>query len=353
MHQQEMSRMTAENRALQKELQTLEHAMEEERRKRRVAEEQRQVAVRRLAEGVEEDVVVALKAENDALKHRVHTMGTEMDDIREGVRGERERFVRELADRTNKFVEVERELRDARETYVNAVRAMERNERRLSAPGHVRQVPLEEVVGMRLEYFKNECDRLATENERLRKANEVVDENKTVETVGMEEMKQRLRMAEEERDELRRMVRPLDAAERDGSERMSSSSMSSESDSVAKKVQELEQSLEEESKEAESLRRRVQGLVATATRKENEASTLRGEMVAIHSKMRRMATMSMPKGAEEMLGDSDDLKKLTEMRNQVKGDIDEEDAKQNKSTPRRRIRLSENKKMIVRPWLHK
>eukprot|EP00177_Eucheuma_denticulatum_P005879 GFKZ01010710.1.p1 GENE.GFKZ01010710.1~~GFKZ01010710.1.p1 ORF type:complete len:281 (+),score=82.95 GFKZ01010710.1:215-1057(+) len=280
-------------------------------------------------------------------------MSREIDEIREGVRGERERFVRELADRTNKFVEVERELRDARETYVNAVRGMERSERRLSVPGHVGQVPVEEVVGMRLQHFKKECERLGKENEKLRKENELVEENKKVDTVGMEEMKQRLTAAEAEREELRKMVERLERAERDGSERLSSSSMSSESESVAKRVQELEQSLEEESREAESLRRKVKGLVETAARKENEASTLRGEMAAIHSKMRRMATMSMPKGAEEMLGDGDDLKKLNEMRGQVKGNVEEEDGKKSKAIPRRRIRLSENKKMMVRPWLHK
>lgn len=394
----------SENRvkALEKRLARAYARAEDDRSMRRVAEEQKQVAIERLVEGVDKVMVVQLEKERSALREKLNhvsaefceerhqlqkkiaTLGTEMMEFRAEAQRERERFVTQLAERTKNFASLEMDLKDARETYVTAAKTLDtqqRNtngkvlEKRMSMPSNLGKVRAESMDRMKLEHYVHECRRLARENEKMKigcvPSDKPCGTNKRGErwsTIrAMNETAKaredgagmRLRRAFSERgarhDSFNKQLAPL-KTERDGSERLSSSSLSSECDSgsVSKKTEELDLTVEGESDEAEQLRRQVVGLVKSAARKEQEASQIRGEMVVIHSKMRQMATLSLPKGAEELVGNDEDMKRLAQLRMAAKSKDGKEQMGmlQRNTQPKRRSKLPENKR-VMRPWLRK
>lgn len=347
---------------------------EDAARARRVAEEQRDVALRRLAEAPEALAALqdgreaAERGREEAVNENV-ALKEEMSAIREAVQKERERFVAELAERTRNFAEIESELKDARETYITAAKAFDDQRdsfaQRLQAAHAAHDAVRKDLSDVRLASQDNDqrlmhladrCQKLEEDNAALR-ANKGGLSSRDANSVSSAEGCVADVIAE--RDELRRKVAFLS---RDTAERLSSSSVSSSSDSagVARRVLELEASLESEARDAKLLREQLCSLSATAKAKESEASQLRGEMALIHSRMRVMETVSLPKGAEELLGEDEDRKKLQQIRECARANekktlmttAAEKNVNARRVQNKRRVQLSANNNAI-RPWLHR
>lgn len=397
--QEELTYARTQLKEARKNTEKAEACADTERRARKLAEEQKEIALKRLSNSIEDSIDTQLKTENNSLKAQVERMRiefkdekqrlsqeneqlqAEMDTVRAAIQQEREKFVTELAERTKNFANLEKELKDARETYITAAKTFETQqklnkrqgtEKRRSIPSSFANINTSSAEGIKLEHFKRECERLEKENANLKKvrvlpASNTSSENKTrsshtsksrllgKESPAITELRERLACAEAERDLLRNQI-SLRKNQTDASERLSSSSMSSnESGTYARKVQELEVSLEEESRESELLRKKVAGLTETAARTRNEASHLRGGIEAIHMRMRRMATLSIPKGAEELLADDEDARRLMALRDEAKKDLSRKNSlagNGKKKVPvKRRTRILDNKK-ISRPWVH-
>ena len=182
---------------------------------------------------------------------------------------ERETLAEQLSARAKGFARVEAELTEARQTYIKAARRFER-ERKVSRRMSTSAVEGNEKPLVLLQHRISELER---ENEELKR---------------------------------------IDYIER---RRLSSSSVSSEED-MMRKVAELEMSLEMESQAKKEAEMKVNELMKQA----NEVEDMRNEMSNIHSKMRRMATVSLPRDAEQLLldGEDEDARRLREIREQTR-----------------------------------
>lgn len=277
-----------------------------------------------------------MEAEMTKLSAELHHIRDERDSLQNELReqgqlvsAEREELAVQLAERTANFAELEAELNDARKTYIEAANNFEAQRAALEKQLGVSQREKEQVndllVAMsgsneegdkRLEQAMKRCEQLEQENDGLRLS---VGESRQV----------------NRNVHLRSMTREEDSSSfRSDSCSVTSSLTTSSAGSeeglgLSRRVQQLQSRLDEETRvredkakrlrEAEQRLRDMRGdmekLKNVAKDKEREADGLRNEMKSIHSRMRKMAHVSMPRDYEKWLeGDDEDLERLQQVR---------------------------------------
>lgn len=319
----------------------------------------------------------AAESENDRMKDEIRYLRSELDTVREemvllrsSVAEERDHLVKQLSERTASLVQVEAELKDARENYIVASKNFENQQlsltRRLSATEsealEARQ-RLEEANSLvdgnteRLGQFMMKRQELEAENGDLKST---ASGDGDLGITGEKDVHVLRELLTEAKSESFRLKCALTAVRRQSQERrLSSSSMSSDED-MARRVAELESTLEEETKEKEASKKRLDeaeesaaamkkqlsDLKDVAQKRETESEHLKREMSQIHSRMKKMAHVSIPKGAAELLGDEEDLRRLEAIRVMAR----EEVVKENKVlTEEKKTKIvTEDKKEKIR-----
>lgn len=322
-----------------------------------------------LAEVENGKLVMTLENMIDTLHNKNVSLMAEVKNMRAEVAKERNTLAAELAQRTADFQAVAAELRDARETYISAAKEFE-NERviltnKLTISENDKKAARESLdtaesiaddTAAKLSHFMGRCQRLENEltnlrssahGEKEKKAHN--DESSRDQIVG--ETKSQLADSQTECVALRKQLEHV-KQERDDEHR----SEAGERETLQKRVQKLERNLEREYKKNASqrvllsnaqrdaglLREQVDAAAAESKMKEKQVAQLRKEMSAIHSRMRRMAHMSLPRGAEELLEEHDpDAQRLAAIRKVAR---EEEEADKASRRPRsvRRVRLAGN-----------
>eukprot|EP00178_Gracilaria_changii_P014571 TRINITY_DN409_c0_g1_i1.p1 TRINITY_DN409_c0_g1~~TRINITY_DN409_c0_g1_i1.p1 ORF type:complete len:937 (-),score=259.16 TRINITY_DN409_c0_g1_i1:814-3624(-) len=231
---------------------------------------------------------------------------------------EREELAEQLAERTANFAKVEAELNDARRTYIEAAENFEMQTaaltKRLNASQREKQEFKNIVAAMssgagedeetQLVKVLRRCEQLEREKEGLRK---VVGRGKGVRSEDAGSVKS-------DASSFTSVVTATSA----GSE-----------ETLSHRVQQLQGLLEEETRVKEDRSKRLQEaevslkqmmaemekMKGLAKEKEREAEGLRSEMKSIHSRMRKMAHVSMPRDYEKWLEEDDeDMERLQQVR---------------------------------------
>lgn len=267
-----------------------------------------------------------IREERDSLRNELREQG-------QLVSAEREELAVQLAERTANFAQLEAELNDARKTYIEAAKNFETQtealEKQLGASQREKEQANDLLAAMsgsneegdkRLQQAMKRCEQLEHENEGLRLSvgqSRQVNRNVHVRSMSREED------SGSSKSDSCSVTSSLTTSS------TSSTSSARSEGSLSRRVQQLQSRLEEETRVKEDKAKRlreaeqrlkdmrgdVEKLKNLAKEKEREADGLRNEMKSIHSRMRKMAHVSMPRDYEKWLeGDDEDLERLQQVR---------------------------------------
>ncbi|KAI0564274.1 hypothetical protein FGB62_28g214 [Gracilaria domingensis] len=244
---------------------------------------------------------------------------------------EREELATQLAERTANFAKVEAELNDARTTYIEAAENFETQRaaltKRLNASQREKQEfksilaamesPSDEEGAKRMLETLRRCEQLERENQGLRQSMQRGDGRSTGSSIAAT----RGASSDDDGSSLRSDSCSMTSA-------LTATSVGSD-DAMCNRVQQLQGLLEEETRAREDKSKRLhkaehslkemcaemERMKVLAKEKEREAEGMRSEMKSIHSRMRKMAHVSMPRDYEKWLEEDDeDMERLQQVR---------------------------------------
>ncbi|CAN8072765.1 unnamed protein product [Agarophyton chilense] len=260
----------------------------------------------------------------------------ELAEQRRIVSEEREELANQLAERTANFARVEAELHDARTTYIEAAENFEMQRAALTKRLNTSQREKQELKNVltamnscsgdegekQLLRTVKRCEQLERENEGLRQSMIRAD-------VRGRSLSSRGTKSDDDDSSFKSDCSSITSA-------LTANSGGSD-DAMWQRVQQLESLLENEARERENKSKRLneaeyslkemcaemERMKVLAREKEREAEGLRNEMTSIHSRMRKMAHVSMPRDYEKWLEDDDeDLKRLRQVREATRKERD-------------------------------
>ena len=314
-------------------------------------------------DGLQSEVVRATTL-SKTLQEESNSLRAQVQSMEASLASEREHLSAQLTERTSAF---EKELNNAREEYRLAAENFEN--RRRSMTRHLNNTEKRKEVAeqglVQRERIVNDSTRrvneLAERCLKLKEENDGLKESRSLRVLSDDfgdvlVLREMLAESEDAREQLQAKLEELEHSQE---RRLSSSSVSTDED-VARRVHELEISLEEEAKakaaqkqrlceaekKHEKMKRQLTDLEESTKEKEMEAEKLRGEMASIYSTMRKMACVSLPPGAEELLDDDDDLRRLNELREATRREESGTAAGENRELGREGRKLPPQKRRV-------